>query len=212
MRTFLDRAFFPTAVFVILLTAIPSPGWGESANQLPPGFAALVPQGAKVRAPGFAKTQGNATVTFSATKPVKNDQIMYRLELHCFADKFWKGLEPTYRQLLEQDVEKQRKQFASHVQHHSGTGPGAEVYPPEVKAYSWGKGVTQRTDTHKVGEISGKVLPVVTTYECAYFGLANRSTFKMSVGGLLENLAEANEWAARIGAKAEQTNLGNIGN
>jgi hypothetical protein len=211
MQTIHHKSSFLMTVFFFFLSAVNSVWGAQTANQLPAGFAALVPHGAKVSAPGFAKTQGNATVTFYATKQVKNDYIKYHFELHCFADNIWKSLEPSYRQRLEQDVERQRKQFAAGVSHYSGSGYGKEVYPPEIKTYPWGKGVTQRTNTRRVGEISGKVLPMITTYECKYFGVANRSIFNMSVGDHEENLEDANQWAAQCAAKAEQTNLNNIG-
>jgi hypothetical protein len=97
------------------------------------------------------------------------------------------------------------------VSHYNGHGNGAEVYLPEVKTYSWGKGVTQRRDAYEIEVIAGKVLPVITTYQCVYFGVVSNNIFTMSVSGHEESLEDANQWAAQAGAKAEQTTLGNIG-
>jgi hypothetical protein len=96
------------AVLVLIWAGVAAIVGAQTSNQLPPGFAALVLKEAKVSAPGFAKTSATATITFSATKPFKNKRfdtgISYHFELHCFADQFWKRMESTYRQLLEQDV------------------------------------------------------------------------------------------------------------
>ena len=187
-----------------------SNGVPEQATQLPPGFAPLVPKGARLVAPGFSRNEGMGTVKFSAEKKAGDSSIIYQFELHCFADAMWMALEPAYRQQLEQEVDKVRRQCLAHVQHVSASGTGAEVYAPEVKSYPWGKSVTQRTDRHRVGEISGKVLPIITTYQCWYFGMANRSTFNMTVSGREESLDDANEWAVKAAEKAAATNLGNI--
>jgi hypothetical protein len=213
MHFSLYRTLLLAVASVFFLTGAVSSSGTQSANQLPAGFAALVPEGAKVSAPGFGKTKGNATVTFYATKKVNNHYITYHFEIHCFADNIWKNLEPYYRKQLEQNVESQRKQFAAGVRHYQGKGSyGKEVYPAEIKTYPWGKGVTQRTDTHRVDEITGKVLPMITTYDCKYFGVTNGSIFKISVGDYEESLEAADQWAARCAAKAEQTSLDNIGN
>ncbi len=205
------RSALLPVVFSITLVGFVWAQSGIQATQIPPGFAALVPPGAKISAPGFGRTDKNATVKFYALKPVGNEHVQYSFELHCFDDKFWKFLEPNYRKLLEQDSERERKQLASSVRHYSGNGRGSEVYPPEVKEYPWGKGITQRTDQHFVGEISGKTW-MVTTYRCSYFGVAGHSTFNMGMSGHVVNLEEANQWAAKVADKAEKTDLGNIGN
>lgn len=217
MRLFFNRILLSVTIFVFFFTGAVLAGGGQTANQLPAGFAALVPQGAKVTAPVFSKTPIVTTVGFGATKHVKTDRIddwmTYSFGLRCFSDDIWKSLEQSYRQILEKEIESARKRAEAGVSHYNGKDAyGKEVYPPEVRDYPWGKAVIQRTDIHEIVLISGKVLPIITIYDCKYFGVVNHNVLGISVSGYELSLEDANQWAAQCVAKAERTNLDNIGN
>jgi hypothetical protein len=213
-HTYLRNFLLTIGCFFLVSTVVAAQGTNEFRQTLPPGFAALVPQGTKLVNPKFSRSivsgYGTAEVEFYAEKEVdKGTQLIvirYHLKLDCLDDKSWKINGSQYPSIVEQKAEEKREVFAK------GTGgsiaTGKTFYPPEMKKYSWGYGITQRTDTYDIG--LGANAPPITTYNCFYFGMAKTGMFEASVIDFLDSKDEAEKWIAKVALKASQTDITNI--
>lgn len=84
---------------------------------------------------------------------------------------------PKYPRIVKQKAEEKHKVWAQGA--GSSAATGKTFYPPEMKKYPWGYGITQRTDTYDIG--LGANAPPVTTYNCFYFGMAATGMVEASV-------------------------------
>jgi hypothetical protein len=201
-------------IFFSISTVVAPQGKMESSQTLPPGFAALVPEGTKLQDPTFRRyiiTGGfsSAGVEFSAEKEVdrgtQHVTIRYHLKVDCSDNDSFKRLEATNLRSVEQKAEKYRESLGA-----GGTSDetGTKSYPPETKKYPWGYGITQRIDTSEIGGSASSI----TAYNFYYIGIAGTSTFEASVDNYLGSADEIEKWIAKVAVKVAQTNITNISN
>jgi hypothetical protein len=188
---------------------------GQTVNQLPATFEALLPADAKMNSRAYNKSPVMGIVAIGGNKHVINDFMDaytdYSFGMQCFADKMWKVTEQTYRAELEHSYQRDLKDATAQICHYKGSGTGAEVYAPDLKSYPWGKGFIQRTDRHEVSIKEGpRKFSDYTFYFCAYYGVSKCGTFTIKVRDEF-NLLNADQFVSRCAEAALKNNLDTLG-
>jgi hypothetical protein len=199
------RTFYLLAAMVLIMPALTA--FGQAAQKdLPPGFAALVPEGAKLGSHNAVHGGMNDLLAFSATKQVGNDEITYSVTATCFAPEYWRNLKPSYQKMVPESIESARRSMAQ------GLGAGDEA---RVVKHSWGGGVIERRVFKTLGANEGGSSDrTVTKFDCRYYGLIGTSLFECRVRGMdgQEDMpylgAEAEQWAERVASQVSQMSFG----
>jgi hypothetical protein len=182
-----------------------------AADKLPPGFAALVPQGYEISSAQCTKSGNLAGVSFVARKHFEGRHSVFNSEYHLDLNirevpaALVKMQGPIYQSQLAKDIEGKRQSYASHQ-----SGPAIQYDPPVETKYAWGWGITRRNAHHFIG--AGKA-PDEIEYTGDYLGLImddhSIKKFELSVSGV-ESRTEVDQWAKKVVEKVEKTTLSNI--
>ena len=183
---------------------------GAVHKDLPPGVAALAPEGAKIQSRDATHSAMNDMMGFYAKKtfPNSNDEVTYSVSITCFEPKMWPIFKPSYQTMVTQSIESLRK---------SMTAQSPAGNPPKVINHSWGGGVVQRTETKQFNVIDGpdtKTNTTVISCDCHYYGIAGSSIFECRVqcsgspGNVGNAATEADHWAEKVADQAAKTSYG----
>ena len=191
--------------WLLCLMVVASLSQGAAAAALPSAVVALVPAGAQVSSPTFAKSRFFADIAFSAEKKLSaNHNATYNFHLLCNDTKspLWKMQGPIYQADEANKINARRKSFSV------GTNPPITYDPVVETKYPWGTGFTQRVVHHYMGAGTG---PDTIEYHAEYIGMIGGSIFELSANGVL-TANEAYQWAKIVAEKAGTLNPANIGN
>jgi hypothetical protein len=181
----------------------------QSQAQLPPGFVALVPEGAEVSSPMFMKMpRMMAQVQFHASKNAPpRDVVMYSLDFRCFdtSSPAWGMQSQIYQTQLTRDVARKRQEMSKPL-----STSGVTFEPVTEKKYPWGTALIQRRVVHFSGVEGGRGRNIVY-YNTAYFGTVGPVMFELTAIGVPDSPDAASRWAEKVADKASKTGLGNIG-
>ena len=191
---------------LLSLTILAAPvGRAQTGQSLPPSIAALVPAGAKVSSPTYAKTAMFAAADFTAEKKLPGGHsAYYSLHLLCSDTNspLWKMREPIYRAETQKKIDQKRETLKA------GSNPPITYDAAKETKYPWGTGFTQRLVHHYMGAGSG---PDYIDYRTSYVGMVGGTTLELSADGV-PTADEADQWAKNVAARAATATLANIGN
>ncbi len=183
---------------LLLFAAICS---SQTSNTLPPKVAALVPSGATLIGGNFGGSPSTAAADFTAERRIDlRRTVQYGLKLVARNTN-----SPAWRMARRGDMAELEQKVASAREGVAPDLPGVlSSDPVKETKYGWGTGLTQRVH-NQAPQSKG-----YEEYYCRYYGLVGGVRFELSVGGA-PDAAEADSWAQKVAAAAEQISVSNIG-